>query len=994
MLVDEVRRLIDDACPKRMDVDERHQVEEEERPAVVSLRETPNTRAAYYLLSLSFEGYVELAPEREKKCEAEKRDVRKEFEMLQAYLREIVGQEAYVRQYAYAKGKHTGRLYSIGHGMQGVWSEVRGVLACDMTDADMENAHPRILQWVCVKHAIPAAFLENFVNDREVYYNDILTALPPVPWPTQLPKGEAEREAAKEARKKAKATVLAMMNDEAPLPAHVPHTPRVSALDDEFKRLQRAVCALPQYAHFEALAADHKVKTRVDGTTYLRHNKLGSWLNLILCHHENEFLQTVRAYAKEEHDLETGVMAFDGLMFHGNLYDQEAALCPAFEGKLREVYGVEMPWTFKRHSTAITVPDDFQVYEIPERAYVQNIADKHFRDAADLGCMIGGLRAEYDMALPRRRGIYRAAAESLLVRAKRPLSDFGAFWDAPHVGLDGQVLKYYSRQSDENEHRYRVKTELNLHRKTTFSEVMLRDYFMGVLGDDVFAVQGSKSVYVWWRGRWRDEEAVLSHMLMNEVTKLFISELEAWRQKLEEVTHREAEKVAIEAGGCGDAEEGGMSREKVSTCISMLARAYKAYGASQNSNVRKLIVDQVRAYARARDPFDQKPHLFCFTNAVYDTLRCCFVPTSKYDFCLMSCGYPWVCPTSAARQRIAALVPAILPDPEYREGYVSVLKSGLTGTRPENFVIANGGGRNGKGVLHELLADTAGEYYYEGHLSLLTKPIKDGPNPEAAGMHRKRVVIFSEPEEGLGESVRLSCIKKLTGCDKLNARECHSNDTNTELCATIIMECNKFPAITGEKGEAALDRVRVIPFEMTFTSDAKKVAADPEHYKPVDKSLKTPAFKAGHRCAYFEYLMAHGGDEAWFPERTKALGAKYLTENDDLALFVLDHFDFDMAAPNTSSQREPIENFVTVKEVYAAFVGSSAYIDMTKAERRRFTQKGFLQDIQKNLLLRQFFAAPMSQWVRHRFTATVDRNTSVGLIHCKPTRAEDDVELF
>ena len=63
-------------------------------------------------------------------------------------------------------------------------------------------------------------------------------------------------------------------------------------------------------------------------------------------------------------------------------------------------------------------------------------------------------------------------------------------------------------------------------------------------------------------------------------------------------------------------------------------------------------------------------------------------------------------------------------------------------------------------------------------------------------MHRRRLVIFSEPEDGLSEALRLSCIKKLTGCAELNARACHSNNTRTELCGTIVMECNKQPAIT------------------------------------------------------------------------------------------------------------------------------------------------------------------------------------------------------
>ena len=111
---------------------------------------------------------------------------------------------------------------------------------------------------------------------------------------------------------------------------------------------------------------------------------------------------------------------------------------------------------------------------------------------------------------------------------------------------------------------------------------------------------------------------------------------------------------------------------------------------------------------------------------------------------MMTCGKPWIPPRPEEAQKVADLFAFIFPDPEMRAGYASVLKSGLTGTRPENFTVGNGGGHNGKGVINENTANCAGNYAVEGHLALLTKPIRDGPNPEAAGLHRKRLAIFSD----------------------------------------------------------------------------------------------------------------------------------------------------------------------------------------------------------------------------------------------------------
>ena len=127
-------------------------------------------------------------------------------------------------------------------------------------------------------------------------------------------------------------------------------------------------------------------------------------------------------------------------------------------------------------------------------------------------------------------------------------------------------------------------------------------------------------------------------------------------------------------------------------------------------------MEQLRAYALQTDPFDRKHHLFCFTNATFDLNAGAFVVQSKFDYCMTNCGRPWIEPSEAQRTKVAALFESIHPDAEIRRGYISVLKSGFSGTRPENFTLANGDGRNGKGVLNENAAYCAGKYAAEGHL--------------------------------------------------------------------------------------------------------------------------------------------------------------------------------------------------------------------------------------------------------------------------------------
>jgi hypothetical protein len=119
-------------------------------------------------------------------------------------------------------------------------------------------------------------------------------------------------------------------------------------------------------------------------------------------------------------------------------------------------------------------------------------------------------------------------------------------------------------------------------------------------------------------------------------------------------------------------------------------------------------------------------------------------------------------------------------------------------------------------------------------------------------------------------------------------------------------------------------------------------------YRPKDDSLKTPGFKEAHRCAFFEYVVRHGGEAPHFPDETKALGAKYLAENDDLSVWVRDEYEL-------TEQTQPVQDFVSIKAMYEAYTASRAYELMSKAEKRRVTQTEFSKAVKNNLLLREHY---------------------------------------
>jgi phage/plasmid-associated DNA primase len=144
--------------------------------------------------------------------------------------------------------------------------------------------------------------------------------------------------------------------------------------------------------------------------------------------------------------------------------------------------------------------------------------------------------------------------------------------------------------------------------------------------------------------------------------------------------------------------------------------------------------------------FDKNPYLYAFKNCVYDFKDKNFRAILKSDYLMMNTQYNWEQPTNDQVNEVASIFESIFPNKDARKGYASVLFSGLLGICPEKFVMANGSGRNCKGLLHDLFKSMSGDYACKGHIDVLIEKMKSGANPEVASFHKKRAIFFSEPD--------------------------------------------------------------------------------------------------------------------------------------------------------------------------------------------------------------------------------------------------------
>jgi len=309
----------------------------------------------------------------------------------------------------------------------------------------------------------------------------------------------------------------------------------------------------------------------------------------------------------------------------------------------------------------------------------------------------------------------------------------------------------------------------------------------------------------------------------------------------------------------------------------------------------------------------------------------------------------------------------IFPDKEIFKYYLHLMATCLYGIPIEKFFLANGGGGNGKGVINELLVELLGNYAYTAPNGVLLAPLKLGNCPEVAGMKNKRLIIYREPDAEQ-KKICFSTVKELTGGSKINARMNYSNDTNTTLCGTHIMECNQRPKLDGRLDESVLRRVRDIPFVSTFTED-KDLLANAEvlqNVYPANTYYKSDEFKNEYKFALFKILIEyiqefhtkHGKsvcDKFDVPDCITERSKEYIKSSDELR----EWFDtvYEPVETKGMSKKDVLEKglYVTLKDVFEEFKRSEYYANQSKSNKRKMNKKYFVEYAKTNINFKVFY---------------------------------------
>jgi len=373
--------------------------------------------------------------------------------------------------------------------------------------------------------------------------------------------------------------------------------------------------------------------------------------------------------------------------------------------------------------------------------------------------------------------------------------------------------------------------------------------------------------------------------------------------------------------------------------------------------------------------FDNNPYLLAFNNIVYDFKNKSFRPQQKDDYITMTSGYDWVQPTKDELDLIKFLIEQIFMNSEVRRCYMSVLYNGCIGICPEKFIIANGGGRNGKGLLNDLMRMALGDYGYKGNNSTLFEKMKGGACVELASFDKKRFIQFSEPD--IAHPINVATLKELSGGGSINARGLYSSKTTTTLEAIIVVEANEKPTLNGSDSDSSAlkERTRDILFESSFTAKSDEEVDEDNKIFKQNPYYKTVEFQQNHRCALLKYIMDYEGIEIIYtPECVAKRSEQYLLGNDVIYETVMDNVV------------ECKDDFVKVSDLYDVFKLSDCYVNMNKSDKRKYNLKYFKEKIQLHTKFRKYYKEKYQQ------DSTCNRNILLGfrLLDESDKYGEDD----
>jgi len=328
--------------------------------------------------------------------------------------------------------------------------------------------------------------------------------------------------------------------------------------------------------------------------------------------------------------------------------------------------------------------------------------------------------------------------------------------------------------------------------------------------------------------------------------------------------------------------------------------------------------------------FNEKRHLFAFTNGVIDLSdKCQFRPVEPTDYITVTCGYPWRPVVHEEKQMVLEFLEKIFPSEDVLLYNITALSRSLSGENVDQlYHMYSGKGANGKSCLMDLCRIVFGDYYQTFSISYLTKESdgKDRPLPELAAAQYARMLVTSEPD--VRDRLQINILKNITGNEEVTFRGMYAKAVTKYvpqfkvwILLNDLLRLSKF-----DNGIAR--RTRCVEFTQRFVHEPTR-----ENEKLRDDTL-TMRFKTEEGWRYgmlgllFQVHMDHIGPLV-MPKEINDFTYEYLLTNNPVGAWLQDKY-------TVTDCREDV---IIKGELYKTF------LDDTHIHK---AQKEFYEDMSKN----------------------------------------------
>lgn len=221
---------------------------------------------------------------------------------------------------------------------------------------------------------------------------------------------------------------------------------------------------------------------------------------------------------------------------------------------------------------------------------------------------------------------------------------------------------------------------------------------------------------------------------------------------------------------------------------------------------------------------DTNPYLIAFSNGVYDISTHTFREGRPTDFISvkMNIGYYDKYTDDCIEiNELHSFFEKIFPDKDVREYFLDSVADLFIGGNFNKIVqIWTGEGDNGKSITQMIFEQLLGPYNIKLPTSLIvgkrTQASAACPELVRAG-NGVRLAMLQEPDKK--DSINIGIMKELSGNDTFFARGLYKEGHEITPMFKLILICNEPPKLP-HSDKATWNRIKLIPFESTFTNDA------------------------------------------------------------------------------------------------------------------------------------------------------------------------------